>query len=136
MQVAGNAEVDRRLEIDEGRAYHSAYFEMLGEQGYPGLLSGSAPFRRTVPDGGASPPLPQGRRGQGLVAGLATALQHAHFIYLLGAVFVGIAFQSFAYMWIAVEIGLEAYCRRMEAAGSKAGWGGKPAAKPAAAGAL
>src|SRR3546814_13196253 len=29
--------VDKTLEVDKARAYHSAYFEMLGEQGYPGL---------------------------------------------------------------------------------------------------
>src|SRR3546814_12035982 len=28
--------VDKTLEVDKARAYHSAYFEMLGEQGYPG----------------------------------------------------------------------------------------------------
>ena len=33
----GQAKVDRSLEVDKARAYHSAYFEMLGEQGYPGL---------------------------------------------------------------------------------------------------
>ena len=26
-----------KVEVDKARAYHSAYFEMLGEQGYPGL---------------------------------------------------------------------------------------------------
>jgi hypothetical protein len=44
--------------------------------------------------------------------------------------------QSFVYMWIAVEIGLEAYCRRTSGAEGKAGWGGRPASKPAIAEAL
>ena len=30
--------LDARAHVEEGRAYHSAYFEMLGEQGYPGFL--------------------------------------------------------------------------------------------------
>ena len=30
--------VAARTEIDQGRAWHSAYFEMLGEQGFPGLI--------------------------------------------------------------------------------------------------
>ena len=31
-------EVDTGEVVDEGRAYHSSYFEMLGEQGFPGLI--------------------------------------------------------------------------------------------------
>jgi O-antigen ligase len=37
-RTAGDIQViTARIEPDEGRAYHSSYFEMLGEQGYPGL---------------------------------------------------------------------------------------------------
>src|SRR3546814_8614483 len=31
---AASQSVERTLVVDKGRAYHSAYFEMLGEQGY------------------------------------------------------------------------------------------------------
>ncbi|MDP8995332.1 MAG: DUF5935 domain-containing protein, partial [Pseudomonadota bacterium] len=30
--------VEQQVHEDEGRAYHSSYFEMLGEQGFPGLI--------------------------------------------------------------------------------------------------
>jgi putative inorganic carbon (HCO3(-)) transporter len=30
--------IDRKEIVDQGRAYHSSYFEMLGEQGFPGLI--------------------------------------------------------------------------------------------------
>ena len=137
-QASGNVEVVAASTLtDEGRAFHSSYFEMLGEQGWPGLfmwlslhlvgLFRMEMLRRRYRKAGED---------KAWIAGLATSVQHAHFLYLVGSLFVGIAFQSFAYMWIAVEIGLEAYCRRMQAAEGKAGWGGKPAAKPAAAGAL
>lgn len=117
--VAGNnATVERTLEVDRGRAYHSAYFEMLGEQGYPGLvlwllinLGGiwrMELLRRRY------------RKGTDAWAGnLATALQHAHLIYLLGAVFVGIAFQPVLFMLIGAQIGLDTYLSRR---GKEASW--------------
>jgi O-antigen ligase len=121
---AGNVEVVVAGKLtDEGRAYHSSYFEMLGEQGWPGFLMWLSVhfvgllrmemlrrrYRRAGDD-------------KQWIAGLATALQSAHLIYLVGSLFVGIAFQSFVYMWIAVEIGLDAYCRRTDGAGSRAPW--------------
>jgi O-antigen ligase len=33
--------IDAQVLEDRGRAYHSSYFEMLGEQGFPGLICGS-----------------------------------------------------------------------------------------------
>jgi probable O-glycosylation ligase (exosortase A-associated) len=109
---------------DEGRAYHSSYFEMLGEQGWPGFLAWLAlhitglvrmeilrrRYRRSEGD-------------EAWIAPLATTLQHAHIIYLIGSLFVGIAFQSFVYMWMAIEIGLDAYCKRLGAGEAKSGWG-------------
>jgi hypothetical protein len=74
------------------------------------------------------------RRSEGdeaWIAPLATTLQHAHLIYLVGSLFVGIAFQSFVYMWMAIEIGLDAYCKRMGAGEKKSAWGKKPAPAPA-----
>ena len=44
----------------------------------------------------------------------ATALQGSHFVYLLGAMFVGIAFQPFIYMMIALQIALYSYTQRRE----------------------
>ena len=43
------------------------------------------------------------------VTPLASALQSAHLVYLLGAGFVGIAFQPFIYMLIGAQIGLDSY---------------------------
>jgi probable O-glycosylation ligase (exosortase A-associated) len=102
--------------VDEGRAFHSAYFEMLGEQGWPGLIiwlfihvSGLLRmeillrrYRIRAPEDGH------------WIAGLATALQQANIIYLIGAAFIGVAFLPFAYMLIAMQIALDAYARRFE----------------------
>ena len=114
--------------VDKSRAYHSSYFEMLGEQGYPGLLLWllinviglvrMEVLRRRY------------REGEFTWAGnLAGALQNAHLIYLLGGAFVGIAFQSFLYMLLGAQIGLDTYLtrRRSETAWrpmKRAGWGG------------
>ncbi|MCW6537163.1 putative O-glycosylation ligase, exosortase A system-associated [Sphingomonas lycopersici] len=103
--------VERNLTVDKSRAYHSSYFEMLGEQGYPGLalwllLSLSGLIRMEI--------LRRRHREGDFAWGgaLAGALQHAHLIYLLGGAFVGIAFQPFIYMLIGAQIGLDTYLTR------------------------
>lgn len=106
---------------EHSRAYHSSYFEMLGEQGYPGLalwlllhaisLARMEQLRRRY--------LKTRRAEEQWIAPLATALQHGHIVYMVGSLFVGIAFQPFIYMMLALEIGLSTYCRRRE---QEAGW--------------
>lgn len=106
---------------EKSRAYHSSYFEMLGEQGYPGLamwlllhaigLAQMERLRRRY--------LKTRRAEEQWIAPLATALQHGHIVYMVGSLFVGIAFQPFIYMMLALEMGLSTYCRRREA---EAGW--------------
>ncbi|AQR73730.1 putative O-glycosylation ligase, exosortase A system-associated [Sphingomonas sp. LM7] len=110
------AKIDRSLEVDKARAYHSAYFEMLGEQGWPGLaiwlvINLAGLFRMEVLRRRYRKPEP----GQEWIAPLASALQSAHVIYLLGAVFIAIAFQPFVYMLIGAQIGLDTYCARKRA---------------------
>ena len=91
-RTAGDVQiVSAQTQGDEGRAYHSAYFEMLGEQGFPGLalfllIHGIGLIRmemirrryRRTPDAGMA-----------WVAPLATALQNFQIVYLVGALFVG-----------------------------------------------
>lgn len=106
---------------DKARGYHSAYFEMLGEQGYFGLalwlgISVIGLFRMEV--------LRRRYRdadGEFAWAGpLAAALQTAHLVYLLGAAFIAIAFQPFVYMLIGAQIGLDSYLARRRAEEAKA----------------
>lgn len=112
--------VDRREIVDQGRAYHSSYFEMLGEQGFPGLF-----IWLLIHVGGvwrmemvARMYKRRNRPDESWVAPLATALQNAQIIYLVGSLFVGIAFQPFVYMLVAMQLGLDTYLarRRNEAA--------------------
>jgi probable O-glycosylation ligase (exosortase A-associated) len=107
--------VDTQVLADSGRAWHSAYFEMLGEQGYPGLflfllIHGIGLVRMEV--------LRRRYRGRdgdhAWIAPLATALQHFQIVYLVGALFVAVAFQPFIWMALAVQIGFDRWVTRRE----------------------
>lgn len=117
VETAGSTAVVKTEVVEDGaRAFHSSYFEMLGEQGFPGLILWLVIhalgliqmeilrrrwFKRTGDD-------------EQWQAPLAVALQLAHVIYLVGALFVGIAFQPFVLMLIGVQNGLWSYLRRTE----------------------
>ena len=108
----GQTDVTKSVEYDQARAYHSAYFEMLGEQGYPGLL-----IWLSIHLGGLFSMERLRARTKKIaaaewVSGLAGALFQAHVIYLVGALFIGIAFQPFVFMLIGLQIGLATYARR------------------------
>ena len=110
--TGGQTDVTSSVEYDQARAYHSAYFEMLGEQGYPGLLIWLA-----IHLGGLFSMERLRARTKKIeeaqwVSGLAGALFQAHVIYLVGALFIGIAFQPFVFMLIGLQIGLATYARR------------------------
>jgi probable O-glycosylation ligase (exosortase A-associated) len=111
-----NVSVDVNEAYDESRAYHSSYFEMLGEQGWPGLfiwllihVTGLWQMerlrarwkRRTGPD-------------EQWQAPLAAALQQTQLIYLLGAAFVGIAFLPFILMVVGLQCALSSYLHRID----------------------
>ncbi len=108
-----NQTVERNLEVDAGRAYHSAYFEMLGEQGWPGLMLWLAinlggVFRMEV----LRRRYARAEADEAWVVPLAAALQNGHIVYLFGANFIAIAFQPFVYMLIGAQIGLDTYLTR------------------------
>lgn len=108
--------IDYREVTDEARAYHSAIFELLGEQGYPGLaiwllLQGLGVWqmervRRRW----------KGREDEqeAWISPLAATLQMATIIYFVGALFQGIAYQPVVLMIVGLQIGLNNYCNRIE----------------------
>jgi O-antigen ligase len=114
---SGNTEVAEVKEIqDKARAYHSSYFEMLGEQGYFGLalwlwlmLSGLWQMERLRRRWKA-----RTATDEQWQAPLANALQQALVIYMVGSLFVGIAFQPFVFMLIGLQCGLWSYLRRID----------------------
>ncbi len=101
---------------DEARAFHSSYFEMLGEQGYPGLfiwllIHVIGLFRMEVL---LRRYRKRSREDGQWIGDLADAFQKAHIIFLIGSLFVGIAFQSFIYMLVGLQIGLDHYAGRSQ----------------------
>ena len=114
--------VETKTVEDRGRAYHSSYFEMLGEQGYPGLalwlllhLLGVwqmekiyRRYRRKSEE-----------QDDAWIAPLAAALLQAQIVYLVGSGFVGIAFQPFCYMIVALQCGLWSWVKRRESAAAR-----------------
>ncbi|NMW32463.1 putative O-glycosylation ligase, exosortase A system-associated [Altererythrobacter sp. RZ02] len=116
-QETGNTtSVEYREVVDEGRAFHSAVFEMLGEQGWPGLFVWlwihalglwhmeriRRKWRKLQGD------------GEQWQAPLATALQYAQIIYLVGSLFQGIAYQPYVLMLVALQCALWTYCKRLD----------------------
>jgi putative inorganic carbon (hco3(-)) transporter len=106
--------------IDQGRAFHSSYFEMLGEQGFPGLMMWLILQLGGVWRMEAIQRMyrKRNRPDEAWVAPLANALQNSQIIYLVGSLFVGIAFQAYFFMLTALQIGFDTYLarRRKEAA--------------------
>lgn len=115
----GNTVTVEYVEVtDEARAYHSAIFEMLGEQGWPGLtlwlwlqVLGVWQMERLC------------RRWRNRTAAheqwqapLASALQFGQIIYLVGSLFQGIAYQPFVLMLIGLQCALWSYCKLHDSA--------------------
>jgi probable O-glycosylation ligase (exosortase A-associated) len=119
--AGASAENKATLVVDQARAYHSAYFEMLGEQGWPGLI-----LWLLVQLGGLYRMEVVRRRywnrpasDDQWIGHLANALQQGQIVYLVGATFVGMAFQPFVFMLIGMQMGLDTYAGRRT---SEAAW--------------
>jgi putative inorganic carbon (hco3(-)) transporter len=99
--------------VQFGRAFHSIYFEVLGEQGYPGLaifllVTALAFFRlnRVAKQARADPEL-------AWAGSLAGALQSGLAVFLSAGAFVGIAFQPMYWYFLAMSVSLNAYMVRV-----------------------
>jgi O-antigen ligase len=115
---------DQPAHTEFGRAFHSSYFEVLGEQGYPGFLifmtiAGSMflRLRRIAKKARTYPELLW-------VAELSDALQSGIAVFMSSGAFVGIAFQPMFWYFIAMGISLNAYMVRVEQqdAPARQGW--------------
>ena len=102
--------------FQQGRAFHSIYFEVLGEHGWIGFGIFFAIFavffldmrriRRQVRD----------RPDLEWLGELALALSHSVLIFMAGAAFVGIAFYPLQYYLFALAVSASAALRRAAAA--------------------
>ncbi len=112
-EVGNTVSVEYREVTDEGRAYHSAVFELLGEQGYPGLivwalLHGLGIWQMERIRSRWRKRTAEGETWQ---APMAQALQTAGIIYFVGALFQGIGYQPVILMLVGLQIGLYNQCK-------------------------
>ncbi|MDP2131228.1 MAG: DUF5935 domain-containing protein [Erythrobacter sp.] len=118
-EVAGNTTtVEYKEVVDEGRAFHSAIFEVLGEQGWPGLAIWLALHGLGLWQMERIQRRWRGREDEAerWIAPFAAALQMGAVIYLVGALFQGIAYQPVMLMLVGLQIGLHSYCQRIDSA--------------------
>jgi putative inorganic carbon (HCO3(-)) transporter len=112
--------------VQFGRAFHSIYFEMLGEQGYPGVgmlfgLVGITLYRlRHIAKEARA------YADMEWVTSLSDALQSGIIVFLACGAFVGVMFQPMFWYFIAMSISLNAYIWRARRQEEKqpAGWRG------------
>jgi probable O-glycosylation ligase (exosortase A-associated) len=115
VEEVGNTETVTYEQVtDEGRAFHSAYFEVLGEQGFVGFAIWLAihalglwqmeVIRRRYRNSED----PEERRWREF----ATALQYGQLVYLVGALFVGVGYQPFIFMLLGLQIALYSNLQR------------------------
>jgi putative inorganic carbon (hco3(-)) transporter len=109
-----NVKVEMVQVTDRGRAFHSSYFEMIGEQGWIGfglwLLLNFGTMVQSLRIWGR---YRKTERAEELwAAPFALALVQGHVVYMVGSLFVGIAFQPFVFMLIALQIAASSYLRR------------------------
>jgi probable O-glycosylation ligase (exosortase A-associated) len=96
-----------------GKAFHSIYFEVLGEQGIVGfsmyfLMVGLAMFKlirlkRTW----------KNDPGMAWISGLANALMTSIVVFLAGGSFVGIAYQPYIFYMLSLTVAIDQYARRV-----------------------
>ena len=125
-----------RIEYDDGfvvfgRAFHSIYFEVLGEQGWVGLalflgLAGSTfvGLRRLARRTRNVPHL-------AWCADMSDALQSGLAVFLTAGAFVSIAYQPAFWYFIAMSISLREYVRRAQLPAPATGWRARVARPPA-----
>jgi probable O-glycosylation ligase (exosortase A-associated) len=131
VESGNTTSVEYREVTDTSRAYHSSVFEVLGEQGYPGLIMwlllhglGVWQMERI-----ASRWKGEKDETEAWISPLAAALQIASFVYLVGALFQGIAYQPAMLMIIGLQIALNSYAKRLDSARVSAGPGATPDAQ-------
>jgi probable O-glycosylation ligase (exosortase A-associated) len=97
-----------------GKAFHSVYFEVLGEQGFPGfamyfsmILIALVKLRKLKKKWAKHP-------GMAWLVSLADALTSAILIFLAGGAFVGIAYQPFIFYMLALTVAIDQYSARVE----------------------
>jgi O-antigen ligase len=97
-----------------GKAFHSVYFEVLGEQGIPGFIMYFLAIALTLLKLRALKKKWRNDAGMAWLAGLADALLTAIVVFLAGGAFVGIAYQPFIFYMLSLTVAIDQYAARVE----------------------
>lgn len=88
---------------DKAKAFHSAYFETLGEHGYPGLLIYVSMLLAALAQlVGITRRFAKAEGEDMWIADLARALARTLIIFMVGSAFIGVAFQTTLYILLAL----------------------------------
>jgi probable O-glycosylation ligase (exosortase A-associated) len=97
-----------------GKAFHSIYFEVLGEQGYVGFAIYFTIVVLTVLKLLKLKKTWRDHPSMSWIYGLANALLTSILIFLAGGAFVGIAYQPFIFYMISLTVAIDQYVARVE----------------------
>lgn len=97
-----------------GKAFHSIYFEVLGEQGIPGFIMYFLAIVLSLLKLHALKKKWDDHAGMQWLSTLADALMSAILVFLAGGAFVGIAYQPFIFYMISLTVAIDQYAVRVE----------------------
>lgn len=97
-----------------GKAFHSIYFEVLGEQGIPGFLIYISMILLSLFKLHSLKKKWRGHSGMSWLSNLADALITSILIFLSGGAFVGIAYQPFIFYLVSLTVAIDQYAARVE----------------------
>lgn len=97
-----------------GKAFHSIYFEVLGEQGFPGFIMYFSMIVLTLLKLHSLKRKWRKHEGMAWMVTLADALTTGILIFLAGGAFVGIAYQPFIFYLVSLTVAMDQYTVRIE----------------------
>lgn len=103
----------------KGKAFHSIYFEVLGEQGIVGFVMYMAIILITLFNLRKLKRKWKEHDGMKWISALASALSIAILVFMAGGAFVGIAYQPFIFYMFSLTVALEQYSLRVDQAEKK-----------------
>lgn len=97
-----------------GKAFHSIYFELLGEQGFIGFAIYFAIIALTILKLLKLKKAWRHHEGMAWMGDLANTLLTSLFIFLAGGAFVGIAYQPYIFYVVSLTVALDQYAIRVK----------------------
>lgn len=97
-----------------GKAFHSIYFEILGEQGIPGFIMYFLMISLSLLKLHGLKRAWKDHPGMDWLVALADALNSAIIIVLVGGAFVGIAYQPFIFYMVSLTVAIDQYAARVK----------------------